>query len=349
MTVFLETERLILKKTGLFDFDYLFALQAEPDVMEYTGHGKPQVKEEAQKVLESILSYREKHGYSMCSVFEKEDSAFIGQAGLFHIGFLEEQLEIELSYRLHKKFWGKGYGTEISKALIQWGFDHLPITKLVALVHPDNIASHRILQKCGMINLGIVNSYYGELVKYEIYKDDSIELAPYNTDWTDLATSEIKKLHQALPVEHILDIQHVGSTAIPGIKAKPIIDIQIAVDSLLAIKQTTIDNLKSLKYEYWHDNPDPERMFFVKGMPPFGDKRTHHLHIVELTSRHWQEKIQFRDYLLSHPEVAQEYEKLKIQLANQYPYDREKYTDTKTQFIHDILQKANTAFTTNKK
>ncbi len=173
-------------------------------------------------------------------------------------------------------------------------------------------------------------------------KNDSIELVPYNPEWPKLAELEIKTLRELLPKNHILDIQHVGSTAIPGIHAKPIIDIQVAVDSLTAIKQTAIDLLKTLGYEYWYDNPDTERMFFVKGKPPFGDKRTHHVHIVEATSRHWNEKIQFRDYLLSHPEAAKKYEHLKIQLANQYAYDRETYTETKTQFIHDILRKAMT-------
>jgi RimJ/RimL family protein N-acetyltransferase len=205
----------------------------DPEVMKYAGNGKLRTKEEVQRVLNEILSYQEKHEYSMCAVFEKESGMFIGQAGLFHIGFYEEQPEIELVYRLHKKFWGKGYG-----ALIQWGFDHLSVTKLVAFVDSDNIASHRILQRCRMINMGIVNCYYGELVKYEIYKNDSIELVPYNSEWVGLAALEIKKLHDLLPKKHILDIQHIGSTAIPGIQAKPIIDIQIAVDSLVAIKQT---------------------------------------------------------------------------------------------------------------
>lgn len=177
-------------------------------------------------------------------------------------------------------------------------------------------------------------------MKSESDKNDSIELVPYNPEWSKLAELEIKKLRALLPENHILDIQHVGSTAIPGIYAKPVIDIQIAVDSLVAIKQIAINNLKSSGYVYWYDNPDQERMFFVKGMPPFGDKRTHHVHIVEPASRHWQEKIQFRNYLLSHPEAAQEYEKLKMQLANQHIYDREKYTDAKTKFVNDILYKS---------
>lgn len=80
-------------------------------------------------------------------------------------------------------------------------------------------------------------------------------------------------------------------------------------------------------------------MFFVKGIPPYGDKRTHHIHIVEPSSKHWHGKIIFRDYLLAHPELAREYEQLKIKLAKRYTNDREQYTDAKTTFINDILNK----------
>lgn len=173
-----------------------------------------------------------------------------------------------------------------------------------------------------------------------IDKADVIELVPYNSQWPIMATAEIKLLREVLPNNHLLDIQHVGSTAIPGIQAKPVIDIQIAVDSLLAIKQTAIDTLKTIGYEYWYENPDPERLFFAKGMPPFGEKRSHHVHIVEPSSRHWQEKILFRDYLIAHPDYAHQYEALKIRLAKQYTHNREKYTEAKTEFIKDIIQKA---------
>lgn len=167
--------------------------------------------------------------------------------------------------------------------------------------------------------------------------NDGIELVPYDTQWPEMAKTEIKILCAALPLSTILDIQHVGSTAIPGTLAKPIIDIQIAVESLPAIKQIAIETLKALGYQYWAENPDPERMFFVKGMPPFGERRTHHVHIVEPTSKHWQGKIRFRDYLIAHPEVTREYEELKKKLAAQYTQDREKYTEAKSDFVNRVL------------
>ncbi len=212
------------------------------------------------------------------------------------------------------------------------------VNKLIAAAEPENIASQKVLQKAGLDYKNKRKWYDNrELLVYEIYKNDAIELTPYDIQWPIMAALEIKKLHNILPKNHIIDIQHVGSTAIPGMTAKPIIDIQIAVDSLSSIKQIAIDTLKKQDYIYWNENPDQERMFFVKGMPPFGEKRTHHIHIVEPNSKHWKGKILFRDYLISHPIAAREYAQLKQQLADQHRHDREQYTHAKTAFINSIL------------
>jgi GrpB-like predicted nucleotidyltransferase (UPF0157 family) len=170
--------------------------------------------------------------------------------------------------------------------------------------------------------------------------EDSIHLTEYDGQWPGMGKLEILNLRLFLPASHIIDIQHVGSTAIPGMIAKPIIDIQVAVDSLDPIKETLIAALNKHEYVYWKDNPDHERLFFVKGMPPHGMGRTHHVHIVELSNRHWRDKILFRDYLIAHPEAAAQYSELKIALAQKHMNDREQYTDAKTQFIQRILKKA---------
>jgi GrpB-like predicted nucleotidyltransferase (UPF0157 family)/predicted acetyltransferase len=339
MEIFLETERLILKKPELSDLDILYTLRSDPKVMQYTGYGATQTKEQVKEYLDFAIPYKNKHGIGFCLVFEKESGSFIGEAGLFHLLFDDTQSEIEIGYHLHKKFWGNGYATELTKALIKWGFQNLSVKKLVAGSYPENTSSHKVLQKSGFDFRGKIYPDGIELFWYEIYKNDSIELVAYDNQWPGMAELEIKSLRNVLPKNHIIDIQHVGSTAIPGISAKPIIDIQIAVDSLTTIKQTAINQLKMLGYEYWNENPDPERMFFVKGMPPFGEKRTHHVHIVELDSKHWQGKILFRDCLISHPEIAREYEELKRKLATEHTYDREQYTDSKAKFINEVLKK----------
>ena len=168
----------------------------------------------------------------------------------------------------------------------------MKVDKIVSAAEPENIASQQVLLKSGFLFLGKQKWWNGkELFYYEHYKNDAIELSAYNEEWPQMAELEIKKLLSILPKQHVIDIQQIGSTAIPGMNAKPVIDIQIAVDSLNTIKPIAIKVLKELGYEYWDKNPDLERLFFAKGMPPFGTKRTHHVHIVEPSSRHWQEKI----------------------------------------------------------
>ncbi len=340
MSVFLTTKRLILKTQEYSDLDNLAALRSDPDVMHYIGDGIPHTKAEVQDFLNMAIAYQEKQGIGFCLVFEKESGAFVGQAGLFHIGYCDAQPEIEIAYRLCKKFWGKGYATELVKALIAWGFQHLSVNKLIAAVKLENIASQKVLIKAGLDYRGKRAWYDGrEMRCYEIYKNDGIELVAYDEKWPEMAAMEIKRLRAALPQDCVLDIQHVGSTAIPGSLAKPVIDIQIAVVSLPIIKPMAVVTLEALGYQYWAENPDPERLFFVKGMPPFGKKRTHHVHIVEPSSKHWQGKIRFRDYLIAHPEAAREYEELKRKLALKYRYDRESYTEEKSEFINGIMLK----------
>jgi GrpB-like predicted nucleotidyltransferase (UPF0157 family) len=241
---------------------------------------------------------------------------------------------------LHQKYWGRGYATELVKALIKWGFEHISIDKLVAVTHPLNISSQKVLEKSGMDYAGKKPYMDSEVSYFEIYKDDLIELAKSNPAWPKMAKNEIEALYKLLPSDKIIDIQHVGSTAIPGLSAKPVIDIQIAVKSLEDAKNTFVKKLAELNYQYWAENPDPERLFFVKGMPPFGKKRTHHIHVAEASSKRLQDRITFRDFLVLHPEISLQYETLKQKLAKLHTYDREQYTEEKAEFIKRVLENA---------
>ena len=137
----------------------------------------------------------------------------------------------------------------------------------------------------------------------------------------------------------IVGLEHFGSTAIPGTSAKPIIDILIAVRSLADARRSYVGALEALGYVYWADNPRNDRMFFVKGMPPYGARRTHHVHVTERDGEMWQ-RLAFRDYLRAHPDEARRYESLKRQLAARHATDREAYTDAKTDYVDSVLRKA---------
>ena len=169
-------------------------------------------------------------------------------------------------------------------------------------------------------------------------RHDNIHIEPYDSRWPDLAQVEIARIKQVLTDDNWLEIQHVGSTSIPGAMAKPVVDIYLGVVSLDYAKQHYVELIESLGYLFWPDNPNPERMFFVKGMPPYGERRTHHVHVVEHASRYWRDVLAFRDTLRIQPDLLQQYCQLKQQLAQQYAFDREAYTEAKGKFVRSVLQ-----------
>ena len=136
----------------------------------------------------------------------------------------------------------------------------------------------------------------------------------------------------------IMRIEHFGSTAVPGLAAKPIIDLLVGVRSLTEAKRVAVAQLEQLDYAYWFDNPDPQRMFFVKGLPPNGP-RTHHIHMVEPDSALW-ERLLFRDYLCRHADETARYAQLKRTFARHFKSDREAYTTAKTEYIKSVMGKA---------
>ncbi len=133
-------------------------------------------------------------------------------------------------------------------------------------------------------------------------------------------------------------VEHVGSTAVPNLAAKPIIDIMVGIRTL-AEAPLVVEPLANIGYEYVpeYEVTMPERRYFHKG-PEMA--RTHHLHMVEPTSEFWKRQLAFRDYLRAHPDAAEEYARLKRGLAVQYQWDRNAYTDAKTEFVQAVLSKA---------
>jgi GrpB-like predicted nucleotidyltransferase (UPF0157 family) len=168
---------------------------------------------------------------------------------------------------------------------------------------------------------------------------DAVEIVDYDPRWPLLFEEEAERLRAVLDPSQIIGLEHFGSTAIPGLAAKPIIDILIAVRSLATAQAIFVEALGNLDYVYWADNPKKDRMFFVKGMPPFGSKRSHHVHVTELRGEMWQ-RLAFRDYLRAHPEEAEIYERLKKRLAIEHQTDREAYTDAKSAYIDSVVQKS---------
>jgi GrpB-like predicted nucleotidyltransferase (UPF0157 family) len=165
-----------------------------------------------------------------------------------------------------------------------------------------------------------------------------IIIAEPDPAWTKMFATEKVLIEEVLGVRDIVRIEHIGSTAVPGLKAKPTIDILLEVPGFINTKMI-IEKLKSMDYHYIHkpENPPPH-MMFVKGYTEGGFKgQAYHIHV--RYPGDWDE-LYFRDYLKLHPEIAREYGELKIRLAGEYRNNREAYTEKKTDFIKRITEKA---------
>ena len=148
--------------------------------------------------------------------------------------------------------------------------------------------------------------------------------------WPQMFRDEAAHLRSCLPGELIRRIEHFGSTAIPGLAAKPIVDMLVEVTDLAATRERITPILESQGYDYfWRpthgDDGPPWYAWFIK-RDPRTDARTHHIHMVEADfGEHW-DRLLFRDYLIARPDLAREYEALKIALASESPEDRIAYT-----------------------
>jgi len=162
-----------------------------------------------------------------------------------------------------------------------------------------------------------------------------IELVAYDVAWPAVFDEECAQLRRVLAPWLAGPIVHIGSTAIPGLAAKPVIDIMAGVESLEG-SRPAIDAAASIGYCYFPYQPDLKH-WFCKPSPAF---RTHHLHLVPLASPQWIRPIAFRDYLRADGNVAAEYEALKRRLASEFRFDREAYTHAKAPFIDAVTDRA---------
>jgi len=173
---------------------------------------------------------------------------------------------------------------------------------------------------------------------------EEVAIAPYDPAWPRRFRAEREHLSACLPDELIRRIEHFGSTAVPGLAAKPIVDMLVEVTDLRATRVRVAPLLEAQGYDYfWRptqgDDGPPFYAWFIKRDPRSG-ARTHHVHMVEGSfTEHW-DRLFFRDYLIERPDVAREYEELKVRLAAASPRDRVRYTQGKTDFILRVTEQA---------
>ena len=168
--------------------------------------------------------------------------------------------------------------------------------------------------------------------------EDPVVVVPYDEAWPSLFKEERTRIERAIG-PWVEEIEHVGSTAVPGLAAKPVIDIMVGVKSL-DDTPILVERLEAIGYEYVPEleRQMPQRRYFRKLRR---GRRTHQIHLVERSdAAFWDRHILFRDYLRRHPMVAEEYARLKHELSDRFRDDRTAYTEAKTAFIREVVRRA---------
>ncbi|MBS4745116.1 GrpB family protein [Bacillus safensis] len=157
-------------------------------------------------------------------------------------------------------------------------------------------------------------------------------LVPWSAEWVKEFEMEKKRIEEVIG-QYIVNVHHIGSTAVSGLSAKPIIDIAIEINHFVDGEQCATA-LQGLGYSYRGTNVLPERHYFSKGEP-----RTHQIHMYQTGNRYLLEQINFRDYLRSNELAKSEYQQLKLNLSSVCKNDKHKYAEGKTDFVKSILER----------
>jgi GrpB-like predicted nucleotidyltransferase (UPF0157 family) len=182
------------------------------------------------------------------------------------------------------------------------------------------------------------NTHLNEMTNEELGKLFPVIISDPDPEWSRMFREEKIRIRKALGKRNIVKVEHIGSTAVPGLKAKPTIDILLEIP-VTADKENIVEKLAGLNYLFTSkpENPAPQ-MMCMKGYTLNGFVgQSYHIHV--RYPGDWDELV-FRDYLRAHPDAASEYEALKVRLAIRYKNDREGYTEGKTEFVRKIITMA---------
>jgi RimJ/RimL family protein N-acetyltransferase len=164
----LETARLRLRAFRINDFEELYPIFSDPEVMKYVGKGARN-REETLTSLRLMINHWEEHGFGMWALLDKLNGGLVGRCGLI---YLDGTPEIELGYTLAKHCWGRGLATEAARASLDYGFQRFGLERIVAIAHPDNQASRRVMEKVGMKYEKDARYYETDVVYYAVHRKE---------------------------------------------------------------------------------------------------------------------------------------------------------------------------------
>ncbi|MCK4449041.1 MAG: GNAT family N-acetyltransferase [Anaerolineae bacterium] len=169
----ITTSHLILRAFTEADIEPLHRILGDRDVLRYFPNPNLPSRDKVEKMISSRLKHWEEHGYGWWAVEPRSKRELIGWSGL---QFLPETEEVEVAYLLGKAYWGKGLATEAAQACLQYGFENVEVESIVAIVHPENLASQRVIEKLGMLFVDQAHYFGMDCYRY------SIERSSFDSD-----------------------------------------------------------------------------------------------------------------------------------------------------------------------
>ncbi len=349
----ITTDRLILRSWEEADLEPFAKLNADPRVMEY--FPAKLSKAESDLLAQRIKNKMDEKGWGMWAVSVPGIAEFIGFIGLnsedrvsFPAPFTPA---VEVGWRIAFEYWGKGYATEGAKAALAYGFETLKLGEIVSFTAVQNMRSRRVMERIGMHYNPKDDFEHPELSeghplrKYVLYRLSQGEwqthkhqrqkyvYKPYSKIFPELFRKERARISALL--KNAFAVEHVGSTAIPNLGGKGIIDIAIAVAKDEMERSCAI--LQKLGYEFRPSFSTSDRFYFIAYLPdPEEGSRRYHIHLTYPSSKEWKDLIGFRDYLLIHPEAVTEYASIKKHAAETANQDGQQYRKMKEPMFQKV-------------
>lgn len=334
MKTHLETERLTLREMDRKDFCHLAEMMQDPAVM-YAWTYTFSRDEVAAWIDRMTAHYAAGRGYLL--MVEKATGAVVGQAGL-----LPEEIhgaaQLGVGYILKRRFFGRGFAAEAARGCVEHAFRRLAVPMVVAEIRPENAPSLRVAAKLGMrCRDRIEKEVAGRALPHDVYALDSplVRVLPHDSRWA-AEFEAVRRAAAGALAGFRCRIEHVGSTAVPGLAAKPVIDLDIIPESW-ASWPVMAEQLAGLGFRRRGDLGIVDReAFYASPRFPFRQN----LYLCRAGSLALANHLRLRDYLRSHPDQARRYGELKLELAARHPEDVAAYCEGKTELLGTLLRAA---------
>ena len=328
----LQTGRLELREMSVADFSSLCKMLQDIEVMYAWEHAFSD-NEVQDWIARNMVRYR-KDGCGYWLAFERESGICVGQ-----IGLLKEEIfgvnHIGIGWILAKKYWGRGYAVEGAAACLDYAFNKLNASRVIADIRPHNISSRLVAERIGMHEQGCYDKIYnGVVMPHLLYvaRTPRIEVKEYDAVWGEWF-AQLNELLLPVVKRYGGRVEHVGSTSVPGLASKPVIDADyILADSELS--DSVKADLAALGFYHRGDGGLKGREMFTESLRlPF----RHNFYVCSAESLHLQNHLKLRNFLCNNPAAARSYGELKIRLAKQYPEDIDAYCAGKSSLLAEFL------------